>query len=141
MLYSELKDLTKGECTYEEYEAVNAVYMSLDDMTKQDAAKLWKKLYNKRHVAAKKEKQRKSHDANFIYNLMRGAFNNEERVLPNGDVIKVKYNVQAPNGVMYASFYLVKNTVKGGCKEVYIGRDNFAESIVIADDNPYKLTK
>lgn len=76
MLFSELSKLTKGECTQEEYEAVNAVYMTLDDMSKEDAAKLWKKLYSKKHKEedkAKRENQRTYHVTNWCgHNLYTG---------------------------------------------------------------------
>lgn len=140
MLYEELKSRTNGKCTYEEYEAVNAVYMSLDDMTKEQAAKLWRQLYAKRYAAAKKEAETKSHSKRFIYEFMKDAYDGEERLLPNGDHIMAKYNVTAPNGVKYASFYHVKYSIQSGRTVTYIGRDNFAENIVSADGNPYKLT-
>lgn len=72
MLYKELKDLTKGECTQEEYEAVNAVYMTLDDMSKEEAAALWRKLYAKKHREAAKAKLAKQHSLEYLRTLEPG---------------------------------------------------------------------
>ena len=47
MQYSELLNLTKGQCTQDEYDAINAVYMSIEDMTKSQAAALWRRLYGR----------------------------------------------------------------------------------------------
>ena len=72
MLYSELYDLTKGECTQEEYDAVNAVYMSLEDMTKQQAAALWRKLYARKRREAAKAKLEKQHSVEYLCTLYPG---------------------------------------------------------------------
>lgn len=140
MLYEELKNLTKGVCTAEEYEAINAVYMSLEDMTKAQAAKLWHQLYAKKHAAEKKAAEEQSHSGKYIYNLMLGAWGNEERRLPNGDTVTVKYLGQKPNGVKFASYYLVTTDIRNGRTETHIGDDSWAEDIIPAAGNPYKLT-
>ena len=44
MLYEELSDRTGGYATYEEYEAINALYAETS-MTKETAAQLWKLKY------------------------------------------------------------------------------------------------
>lgn len=44
MLYEELSDRTGGYATYEEYEAINALYAGTS-MTKETAAQLWKLKY------------------------------------------------------------------------------------------------
>lgn len=51
MMYSELLKLTDGKATYEQFLDIEAVYMSREEMTKQQAAKLWKRRY-----AEKKQK-------------------------------------------------------------------------------------
>jgi len=50
MLFEELEALTrrltgKRQCSYTEFEAINAVYMDSDTMTKQEAAELWRTRY------------------------------------------------------------------------------------------------
>lgn len=57
MLYSELHKLTKGRCTQAEYDAINAVYTESDEMTKQEAARLWSRLFAKRHARREAEKK------------------------------------------------------------------------------------
>jgi hypothetical protein len=41
MLYSELKNLTSEDCTYEEFEHINNIYMNCETMTKADCAEVW----------------------------------------------------------------------------------------------------
>ena len=55
MQYHELKNLTAGQCTPEEFAAIEAVYMSREDMTKRQAAALWRRLYSRKHRAAAAE--------------------------------------------------------------------------------------
>lgn len=58
MLFEEFTELTKADHgkyrfdnmqLYGQYEAINRIYMECDDMTKADAANLWKKTYAKQH--------------------------------------------------------------------------------------------
>ena len=72
MLFSELSKLTKGECTQEEYEAVNAVYMTDDSMSKEAAAALWRKLYARKHKEAAKAKLEKQHSLEYLRTLRPG---------------------------------------------------------------------
>ena len=72
MLFSELSKLTKGECTQEEYDAINALYTTRDDMTKEHAADPWKNLYVKKHKAAAKAKFEKQHSIEYLRTLEPG---------------------------------------------------------------------
>lgn len=136
MLYEELKKLTKGECTLEEYDAINAVYMSLDDMSKEQAAKLWKQLYAKKHAMAKKEAESKSHSLAYIDELTKNAVSGQRFILPNGDEIKVRLDSQN-----WQDRFIFRTG---------INRDGYPELTCIAldrygklhphKDNPYKLT-
>lgn len=47
MMYSELLALTEGRATYEQFLDIESVYMSREEMTKQQAANLWKRRYAK----------------------------------------------------------------------------------------------
>lgn len=47
MLFEELSALTKDQATYEQFEKIEAIYNDLPEMTKQDAANLWKNTYGK----------------------------------------------------------------------------------------------
>ena len=49
MMYSELLKLSDGKATYEQFLDIEAVYMSREEMTKQQAAKLWKRRYAKKN--------------------------------------------------------------------------------------------
>lgn len=62
MMYSELLKLTDGKATYEQFLDIEAVYMSREEMTKQQAAKLWKRRYTekKRKPLAKELREIKS---------------------------------------------------------------------------------
>ena len=53
MTKQELDKLTRHESTWEEFTAIERIYMAREDMTKEDAAKLWKKCFFE--VAAKRE--------------------------------------------------------------------------------------
>lgn len=48
MMYSELLKLTGGKATYEQFLDIEAVYMSREKMTQQEAAALWKRRYAKK---------------------------------------------------------------------------------------------
>ena len=45
MLYTEMCELTKERCTYEEFEKIDAIYMDCESMTKQEAARIWNRTY------------------------------------------------------------------------------------------------
>lgn len=45
MMYSELLKLTNGKATYEQFLDIEALYMSREKMTQQQAAILWKYRY------------------------------------------------------------------------------------------------
>lgn len=62
MMYSELLKLTDGKATYEQFLDIEAVYMSREEMTQQQAAKLWKRRYadKKRKPLAKELREIKS---------------------------------------------------------------------------------
>lgn len=49
MLYDELKKLTGGRCSYEEFESINAVYMQCDTMTHEQCAAAWRALFGVRY--------------------------------------------------------------------------------------------
>lgn len=48
MMYSELLNLTDGKATYEQFIDIESAYMAKEDMTKKQAASLWKRRYGKR---------------------------------------------------------------------------------------------
>lgn len=48
MMYSELLNLTGGQATYEQFLNIESVYMAKEDMTKKQAAALWKRRYGKK---------------------------------------------------------------------------------------------
>lgn len=56
MLKKELDNMTRHESTWEEYNAIDRIYMMRDDMTKEDAAKLWKACFL--DVAIKREAEK-----------------------------------------------------------------------------------
>lgn len=62
MMYSELLTLTDNKATYEQFLDIEAVYMSHKEMTKQQAAKLWKRRYadKKRKPLAKELREIKA---------------------------------------------------------------------------------
>lgn len=72
MQYSELLNLTKGQCTQDEYDAINAVYMSIEDMTKSQAAALWRRLYGRRHREAAAAESARLHSLEYISTLRPG---------------------------------------------------------------------
>lgn len=48
MMYSELLNLTDGKATYEQFLDIELAYMAKEDMTKKQAATLWKRRYGKK---------------------------------------------------------------------------------------------
>lgn len=48
MMYSELLALTGGKATYEQFTEIEAAYMAHEEMTKQQAARLWKRRYGEK---------------------------------------------------------------------------------------------
>lgn len=90
MLYDELKKLTKGEATVEEYNVVNKAYMESDNMTKEEAAEVWKKLYGKKHREIKRENARIDalcHDFDWVIKFI--GFDEGHLMLPNNEVIQI----------------------------------------------------
>lgn len=86
MLYSELNNLTKGQCNQSEYDAINAVYMSLDDMTKAEAAALWRRLYGRRHREAAAAESARMHSLEYISTLRPG----DSVMIPGSGLLRVK---------------------------------------------------
>lgn len=62
MMYSELLTLTDNKATYEQFLDIEAVYMSREEMTKQQASKLWERRYadKKRKPLAKELREIKA---------------------------------------------------------------------------------
>lgn len=50
MMYSELLDLTDGKAIYEQFLDIEAVYIAKENMTKKQAAALWKRRYAEKEV-------------------------------------------------------------------------------------------
>lgn len=48
MMYSELLNLTDGKATYEQFLDIESAYMKKEEMTKKQAATLWKRRYGKK---------------------------------------------------------------------------------------------
>lgn len=48
MMYSELLKLTGGKASYEQFVDIEAAYMDCEKMTKQQAARLWKRRYGEK---------------------------------------------------------------------------------------------
>ena len=118
MLFSELSKLTKGECTQEEYEAVNAVYMTLDDMSKEDAAKLWKKLYQKKHQEAAKAKFEKQHSIEYLRTLEPG---HKETIKGEGLLVVERDNEGDYDRHGRRLLYLYKGSIAKGFTPVFLG--------------------
>ena len=72
MQYYELKNLTAGQCTPEEFTAIEAVYMSREDMTKRQAAALWRRLYGRLHREAAAAESARLHSLEYISTLRPG---------------------------------------------------------------------
>ena len=136
MLFSELSKLTKGECTQEEYEAINAVYMTLDDMSKEDAAKLWKKLYLKKHKEADKAKLEKQHSIEYLRTLEPGHM---ERLKGEGLLMVEKSLDGDYDRNEKRVLWLRVGTIIKGYKDVYLGWVS-AYGYTVAENNPGKLT-
>lgn len=128
MLYEELKSRTNGECTHEEYEAVNAVYMTLDDMTKEQAAKLWHQLYAKRHAAAKKEAEAKSHSLAYLNDVTSNTINGQKVELPNGSIIRVEWDAR-----------YIRRQLRDASGDI-IARSDYDNKLVPSLGNPARLT-
>lgn len=137
MLYEELKSRTNGKCTYEEYEAVNAVYMTLDDMTKEQAAKLWKQLYAKRNAAAKKVADANSHSLAYLDEATRNTVDGEKVQLPNGDIVTVYWNDRYTERRITRR---VADKITDFMETQTIAFSNCYGTLFAADGNPYKLT-
>jgi len=59
MMYNELLTLTDGKATYEQFTEIEAVYMSKEAMTKEQAARLWKRRYGEKIVKPLAEEMRR----------------------------------------------------------------------------------
>jgi hypothetical protein len=136
MLFSELSKLTKGECTQEEYEAINAVYMTLDDMSKEDAAKLWKKLYSKKHKEADKAKLEKQRSIEYLRTLKPGHM---ERLKGEGLLMVEKSLDGDYDRHEKRALWLRVGTIIKGYKDVFLGWVS-AYGYTVAENNPGKLT-
>ena len=137
MLFSELSKLTKGECTQEEYEAVNAVYMTLDDMSKEDAAKLWKKLYLKKHQEAAKAKFEKQHSIEYLRTLEPGHM---ETIKGEGVLMVEKDREGDYDRHERRTLWLKVGSIAKGFTTVFLGWVS-AYGCMAAYGNPGKLTR
>lgn len=137
MLYSELYDLTKGECTQEEYDTVNAVYMSLDDMTKQQAAALWRKLYARKHREAAKAKLEKQHSVEYLCTLYPG----HTEVIKGKGVLVVERDREGDyDRHGRRTVWLYTGTISKGLSTVFLGWVT-DYCYKIATGNPGKITR
>lgn len=132
MLYSELNDLTKGECTAKEYAVVNAAYMASDDMTKEEAARLWHFLYAKKHKEAAREKLAKQHSIEYLSTLYPG---HVESIKGLGTI----FIERGAGGNDARLIYLNKGTIATGLKLQYLATIT-ASGHRVAEGNPGKLT-
>ena len=137
MLFSELSKLTKGECTQEEYDAVNAVYMTLDDMTKEDAAKLWKKLYLKKHKEAAKAKLEKQHSIEYLRTLEPGHM---ETIKGEGVLIVEKHWEGDYDRHERRNIFLKVGSIAKGFKDILLGWVS-AGGWYVVTGNPGKITR
>lgn len=136
MLYSELLKLTKGRCTQEEYDAINAVYMTLDDMSKEDAAKLWRQLYLKRHKAADKAKLEKQHSFEYLRTLEPGHI---EHIAGEGVLHVEKDTFGDYDRHERKTLWLQVGTICRGFTDIFLGWVS-AYGHMAASGNPGKLT-
>lgn len=133
MLYSELNKLTGNRCTQAEYDAINAIYMELDEMTKEDAAKLWKKLFLPRWKARKEKEEKESRE---ISNLAKMEEWEHSKILPNGKGVWVEVTDKRWDGFFsHRVFYTVQNM-----KKVAIAYQT-QTYIKPTEGNPFKLTR
>ncbi len=134
MLYSELLKLTNNECTQEEYDAINAVYMTCDDMTKEEAASLWRRVYLKRHKAAAAAKLAKQHSIEYLRTLEAG----HDEVIKGEGVLSVEHDARA-NYFERRHLFLSHGSIAMGFIKTYLGwvSDHCHK---VADGNPGKLT-
>lgn len=134
MLYSELLKLTNNECTQAEYDAINAVYMTCDDMTKEEAATLWRRVYIKRHKAAAAAKLAKQHSIEYLRTLEAG----HDEVIKGEGVLTVEHDERA-NYFERRHLYLTHGSIAKGFAKKYLGWVS-DYSYKVADGNPGKLT-
>lgn len=137
MLFSELSKLTKGECTQEEYNAINAVYMTLDDMTKEDAAALWKKLYLKKHEAAAKAKFEKQHSIEYLRTLEPGHM---ETIKGEGVLMVEKDREGDYDRHERRTLWLGVGSIAKGFREVFLGWVS-PYGHMVAAGNPGNITR
>jgi len=137
MLFSELSKLTNGECTQEEYDAVNAVYMTLDDMSKEDAAKLWKTLYLKKHQEAAKAKFEKQHSIEYLRTLEPGHM---ETIKGEGVLMVEKDREGDYDRHERRTLWLNVGSIAKGFTAVFLGWVS-AYGCMAAHGNPGKLTR
>lgn len=135
MLYSELHELTGNRCTQAEYDAINAVYMELEEMSKEDAAKLWKKLFYARWEARKAQEQAEK-ESREISNLAKMNEWDAFLTLPNGK--SVWYEVITKRGAGFTNTRVFYTTI--GLKEVAIAYQT-KDFIKPTEGNPFKLTR
>jgi len=67
MLYSELLNLTDDKATYEQFLDIEVEYMKKDSMTKEQAAKLWKRRYGEKVYKPRPEEMRRIKEAIRIF--------------------------------------------------------------------------
>ena len=137
MLYNELYKLTNGECTQAEYDAINAVYMTLDDMTKEDAAKLWKKLYLKKHKEAAKAKFEKQHSIEYLRTLEPGHM---ERIKGEGVLMVEKDREGDYDRHERRTLWLNVGSIAKGFHDVFLGWVS-PYGWKMATGNPGKITR
>lgn len=136
MLYEELKKLTADRCTMDEYNAINAVYMELDEMTKEEAAALWKKLFLPRYKARKaaeaekaNEQDKRARSLAELDRLTKDAWHGKEITLANGERILVHWDTR----------FITRSLVHLATCKVIAYTDCYG-TLHAADGNPYKLT-
>lgn len=139
MLFSELQNLTRGACTPAEYAAVNAVYMSREDMTKAEAAALWRRLYSRQHRAAAAAEAAEKHSLEYISTLRPG----DRVMLPGSGLLCVKadqtedYNRRARRILL---FFPSASIITAAGNPVYLGWVS-AGDWYICKGNPAHITK
>ena len=137
MLFPELSKLTKGECTQEEYDAVNAVYMTLDDMSKEDAAALWRKLYARKHREAAKAKLEKQHSIEYIRTLRPG---HTETIKGEGVLVVERDRTEDYDRRELRTIWLRTGSISKGFTTIFLGWV-MAEGYRLATGNPGNITR
>ncbi len=137
MLFSELSKLTKGECTQEEYDAINAVYMTLDDMSKEDAAALWRKLYARKHREAAKAKLAKQHSIEYLRTLAPG---HRETIKGEGLLVVERDREGDYDRHESRTIWLRKGSIAKGFTSIFLGWVT-AFGWQIATGNPGNITR